>query len=515
MFSNQQQRPMRTIYHSLLWKEWHEHKWKLAMLVLVTVLLSLLFWRGEPQMLPVAVTTLLFGYSVLAGLFLGMQTAAGERGRGTMPFLQTLPVSVRKPAAIKVLMAWVTAFVPVLLVVGLAYAYLSSYNSDSATLTAMADSSVPQVVLDTWGRQNWLLGTGLSGILCVTSLLIWMAAAGVNRSDEIRAGAIGFLIMASVWVFIGILGYWAEEWKSSSLDHTVRVMMSAAAGGPSIGGGNRGPRESYLPFVAAAVLSHGCVMAWFLVSFGRHAVRPARTRGGRGKIGRIDWLGPPRKSQLTAIIWKQVSETGPLAVVAAAAILAMTSLAFWFDSGSQSRGSYAELLAGIALSVGFLVTVVAGMGVFLEDVKPKIGIFRRSRPVNVTMWFVVKYCTGLMVLAITFGALFLLAFLMPNGQRLLSSEYAGEQVAAIALVFLLVYTLSMACYCLGRQPIFAAVTAISVFFLGVYTVDFLIFRSLPADMRLFGALAVMVVAQVALTALAWLAVRNNWGWNIE
>jgi len=49
--------------------------------------------------------------------------------------------------------------------------------------------------------------------------------------------------------------------------------------------------------------------------------------------------------------------------------------------------------------------------------------------------------------------------------------------------------------------------------LGAMTVDFLIFRSLPADMRPTAVLVVMLTAQVALTTLAWLAVRNNWSWN--
>ena len=31
---------MRTVWHSLVWKEWHEHKWKLVIFVLLALLLG-------------------------------------------------------------------------------------------------------------------------------------------------------------------------------------------------------------------------------------------------------------------------------------------------------------------------------------------------------------------------------------------------------------------------------------------------------------------------------------------
>jgi len=502
-------KPRCTLWHSLLWKEWHEHKWKLVGLIALVLMLAVMLWQGYPRLLPVMVTVTLFCYSILAGLFLGMHTAGGEHGRGTMPFLQTLPVAMRKPAAIRLLMSWVTVVVPILVVVGLAYAYLSWHNFTPSELAEKFDWIDRVGLFSTWGFQDWLLGFGLSGILSVSSLLLWMAATGVNRSDEIRAGAAGFLTMAVVWFGLGMLGYWTEKWELPGRDYGI-VLVAAAPGGIASVREQMGPWESLLPFIIVGIVGHVCLLAWYLRRFGRQTVRPARTLSGRAKATKSDWLAPPRRSPLTAILWKQVHETGPLALMAAGAILGITGLVFWLNPSSHVQESRGEVLANITLGVGFLVTVVAGMGVFLEDLKPKVGIFWRSRPVNTTHWFFVKFFTGLTVLVVTFGTLLLLALVFYQDRRYFDSENLGLVVAFVTLMFVLIYSLSMACYCLGRQPIIAVVAAMGVFFGGVHTLGAIFEKTGP---HWSVVLATLLVAQVAATTVAWLAVRNNWGWH--
>jgi ABC-type transport system involved in multi-copper enzyme maturation permease subunit len=508
MFNKHQHNPMRTVWHSLLWKEWHEHKWKLAMLLLPVLAAAFAFWPSTPAMLPVFVVTALFCYSIV-GLFIGMHTAAGENSRGTMFFLRTLPITMRKAAAIKLLMSWVTLVVPIVILISIAAAYLRWHAIDAVTLAEMGNAPGQPRLLSSWGFQNWLLGVGMSGVVCVTSLLLWMAAAGVNRADEVRAGAIGFLTMVGVWLCLGMLLYRAETLRSMDLAYSIRVMMSAAPGGPAMAGDQRGYWESYLPFITAAVLGHGLVIAWYLRRFGSPTMHSARTLDRQLSATKAGRLASPRKSQLTAIIWKQIHETGPLALIAAAAVVGMAGLVLWLNRAEPMRKSPGEVLAAITLSVGFLVTVVAGMGVFLEDVKPKVGIFWRSRPVNTTAWFFVKFSTGLVVLVVTFGALIALAFALEASGQLLDPDHAGLQVAFTALVFALIYTVSMACYCLGRHPIVAVVGALAILMSGGAIFGEFFDRSVP---HWSVPLAVLLLAQVAATAIAWLAVRNNWGW---
>ncbi len=509
MNNRTQQKPMRSVWQSLLWKEWHEHKWKLVGLIALVLMLAVMLWRGEPVLLSVAVTTTLFCYSILAGLFLGMHTAAGENEHGTMQFLQTLPVPMRKPAGVKLFVSWVTVVVPVLIVVGLAHAYLSWHQFTPAILANMADWPRRIGMFSTWGFEDWPFGVGLSGVLCVSSLLLWMAATGVNRSDEIRAGAAGFLTMAVVWFGLAMLGYWAEKWDLPGRDYGI-VVVAAAPGGLATAHHYMEGWGSALPFFISAVVGHAGLLAWYLLHFGRKTVRPARTLGKRVKATKSDWLAPPRRSQLTAIVWKQVHETGPLALVAATAVLVMASLAFWLNKENSIQNSFTEILAGITFFVGFLVTVVIGQGVFLEDLKPKIGIFWRSRPVNTTLWFFVKFFTGLTVLVVTFGALLLLAYVFDTGRPYFATDHLSMQIAFTVLVFLLIYTLSMASYCLGRQPIIAVVAALGILFCGSYAFGFVFGRF---DFDGYVGFVAMIVAQIAATVVAWLAVRNNWGWH--
>ena len=157
---------------------------------------------------------------------------------------------------------------------------------------------------------------------------------------------------------------------------------------------------------------------------------------------------------------------GPLTLMAAAAILMITFLIFWLNPSIHVQESRGEVLASLTLGVGFLVTVVAGQGVFLEDLKPKVSLFWRSRPINTTQWFFVKFFTGLTVLVVTFGALLLVAYFSDTGRLQINSEHFGAQVASMALISVLIYTISMASYCLGRQPIISVVAALGILFFG-------------------------------------------------
>ena len=118
------QKPMRFVWQSLLWKEWHEQKWKLLGFTFVSLLFFLWFLRDDPYSLPIGVYSFVLYHASLATIFVGMQTAGGENGRGTMAFLQTLPISMHKPAMSKLLMAWLTVVLPMLVFFGCVYAAL-------------------------------------------------------------------------------------------------------------------------------------------------------------------------------------------------------------------------------------------------------------------------------------------------------------------------------------------------------------------------------------------------------
>jgi len=512
---------MRTVWHSLLWKEWHEHKWKLVWLTMGIFVLPMMISSIDnfnPESFLMSRSVALLCYGVVAGLFVGMSTAAGENQRGTMPFLQSLPVSMTKPAAMKLLLSLFTVCLPVFVLVFVGYGHLIAQRLNETNMEMLMEwisQHGPFGIGTQTSLAGWIAATCLMGTLFVSSLLLWMAAGGVNRSDEIRAGAIGFLVIVCIWAALTLTYDFAERTRLERLQQALAILMSAAPGGVAFL--LNVSRDLQIPVVILAFfacVSHGLLLTWFLRRYGRTAVRPVRTMSGETlTTSGNQWLAPPRRSQLTAIIWKQVHETGPLALMAVVAVVAMAGIAYWANREGQFRNTFGELLGGITLSVGFLVTVVAGMGVFLEDVKPKVGTFWRSRPINTTTWFFVKFFTGLFVLLVTFGTLLLFAIAFPGNATLLDPKHPYQQVASFVAVFLLLYTLSMASYCLGRHPIIAVVTTIGVFFLGAMIVQYFFERVLPENPHWSIPMGILVIAQLAATLIAWLAVRNNWGWH--
>ena len=110
---------MQSIWLSLLWKEWREYRWKLAVLTLLIFLpflLALFFsadlgWR-DWYLLNVSS---LFCYGFLASIFVGMDVAAKENGNGTISFLQSLPMPHWKAAVAKLLVASFIVVVPIVL----------------------------------------------------------------------------------------------------------------------------------------------------------------------------------------------------------------------------------------------------------------------------------------------------------------------------------------------------------------------------------------------------------------
>lgn len=54
--------------------------------------------------------------------------------------------------------------------------------------------------------------------------------------------------------------------------------------------------------------------------------------------------------------------------------------------------------------IAFLAAAVAGVGLFMEDLRPGVHAFWRSRPIPIDHWFWLKYVGGLACLAGTLAA---------------------------------------------------------------------------------------------------------------
>jgi hypothetical protein len=448
-------------------------------------------------------------YVVIASLFVAMSVAAGESSRRTMRFLQAMPIPMWKAALVKLLIAAVAVIVPIIVVVGMVW-LIVSHVDPTGELQVKASRQLARG--SGWGIENYYLWQIVTGVLATTSLLIWGAAAGVNRSDEVRAGAIGFLVVAGVWFLYGA-ALWIIDICIDTVPDGAFFLVAALPGG--WGFITRDviieSTSGILAYSTLGILSHAVVLIWFLRQFGRVPLPPKR--GVAGEWNFAFWRianPPPLRTPLGAIIWKQTREIGPLALIAILGVICITPILQWLNRGEWEFEVFSQMLMGLTAGVGILVTLVSGVGVLLEDYQPKVNTFWRSRPINPHLWFVTKYLTGMFILAAAFAPL-------PIAVNWASGWQYGkpDEILVTILAFVAIYTLSLTAYALVRQPIYAVILAMgSLWPIGLLDsgIAYELRDWLGRDLAAIAAATFLVIVYIGVVLLAWQAVVRDWGW---
>ena len=512
---------MNSVWRSLLWKEWREHRGKLVALATIFVITPLLASLRRPDNFFSAVTLSAYFFIPLASMFLAMNIAAGEQARGTIRFLQALPVDPSKPAAAKLLTAIFTAVVPVLLTIIAAwlwrYIVASDYGAEPLEFDRASYGSG-------WLLDDWFASRVVLGSLAAVSILLWMAAGGVNRSDEVRAVAVGLLVILVVWLVLTALGIAFRA--DNRFPAWWKVLSAGAAGGPAsveasdsriaAGLGWAAWASRLWPYAMVALLTHSLVAAWFVGRFGRLAATPRTVGESAPARAEIAWLGPPRRRPLSAIVWKQARESAPLAALGAMVIIASAIVFALYSAWIEEP--YPMGVLGLASVVvwagcGFFVSIVAGIGVFMEDMQGRLHEFWRSRPVNVNQWFLTKFIGGLVI---TLVILATPPLLMAGTAFVLTPREAVPPDGAQEIVDFVKYTLlaqvgmysaAVLAIVLVRQAAYAAILAIAGVGLFLASLE----RVTPTD---FGRVAwtASVLSAFGAAILAWIAIRKDWGW---
>lgn len=521
---------MKSVWRSLLWKEWREHRWKLAALAgmaVVTPVLMYLIWpqaRREDFFATIPATLALL--IPASALFLGMHAAAGERSRGTNHFLEALPAPMTRPAAAKLLLGAISIFAIVAAAIGVAAfwnwvvmnpQYLDYHAFNLGSLASP------------WGIRSWFGAVFVTAASGGVSLFLWMAATGVNRSDEVRAGAVGLLSVLLCWAAILLPSVYQSIRGEQHLDDRwLRTLQSAAPGGPA---SVFGPPtllaypagvvmnswwQDYWPYLAAIAIVHGALAAWYIARFGRiasrrHFVIELPTRFSLTS----DWLGPPRRSPLSALAWKQLRESAPLPLLGAALMIVavLCVCAARWDS-PLLRSSVLSVSTAVWLIMGAFVAIVAGIGTFMDDLRPGLYTFWRSRPIDVDRWFVVKFSLSviptIVILAIPpllVGAYFWTTAAFPSRQEVgISSAIGYGLLAQIAL-----FAMAAAAMALLRHAIYASILTIAAGVVCAFVLQALGSQVAPHHAWIAVAIAFAMPTLIATTT-TWLAVRNDWGW---
>jgi ABC-type transport system involved in multi-copper enzyme maturation permease subunit len=488
---------MNGVWRSLLWKEWREQRLWLAALVTIAILFLLLqLPRGPEAPLWYAYLSMLIIAGPLVSLFLGSHVAASERSQNTMAFLSSLPASVRRAAMAKLLSSLIAIWIPCL-VIWLAASFIGIFLGEPA---------------DAANFKWMVLGYGCS----CSSLMIWMAAAGVNRRDEVQAGAVGLLVTLCYWMVFALASQF-DVFEGSFLS---KLGIAAGPGGVySIFELKTHTLPPVLwPLVVAAATMHAALIAVFVSRYGRvaPAARPIAERSSF--VAKREWLAPPRRGPLTAMLWKQARESLPLAGLGAAAVL-ISSICVWLSVRQSAEGPDGEEIIHVTVVVwimaGVLVSIVAGIGLFIDDLRPELHDFWRSRPIRVDEWLAVKFVPGLLLTLMT---LVVPAAVVSALVLWLAPFQGTERADLVAEASVLTAALAGqgAAYCVAaglmaviRRPVVAAVMTIAVGVCVLAVVGESEFGTGNRVQRLAEVFGVMGIIGIAA---AWVAVRKDWGW---
>lgn len=519
---------MRSIWHSLAWKEWNEHKWKLVSILAVMwcLMICVVVIAGLSQRRVVAES---FQTSVILGgipmaVFVGLGIAAGEQSRGTLPFLQALPVPMWRVALHKLCFALVSLIIPILLtgLVVVAGRFLLPLLGISVDLTVPSERINGQPV---WSG-SWFTDIAFAALLIACSLVIWAAACGLNRKDEVSAGAVALVIMV-IWWFV-LVALWVVFLKGSHEPDTARLRIVGVASAPLgfLMLSDIADKDSFCTVLGyfAVIAVHVLLSAWYVVRFGRTAEREVRSpRAAIGELWRADFLAPPRRFAITAIVWKQFRESGPIIVVGLFVIIAI--VACYCSAATLAEGKLFKdvgLVYGTTATIfGFFMALVAGIGVSLYDVGPGLNTFWRSRPIQPDVWFWTKFTTGLfVVMASIYAPIGLIAAL---GDTSVKQNVNYPDVYMLPTMQIALFAAAVMITCLVRQAVYSAILSIAVVYLGVLatigvwrTAGFL---GLVTTSRLDWLEPVVMVIEIAgfittffvCAVIAWLAMRNDWG----
>ncbi len=520
---------MRNIPISLAWKEWREHVWKFIALVSVVCGCNLLVLRvPQNDFFGGAYWITIFSVMPLA-LFLGAFTAAGERARSTAAFQNALPVVPWKPGLAKLLAGALTLMAIVVIAMAFVYVLALCFGIPIPAREAKG--------FFTWMGTigAWCVASDLTTMAVALSVYAWTVAAGVNCRDEVSAGARGILAMVVWWCLLSVFFVqMGTTWMTKGGRYVVATLLYLSPAGAafeparSSGGPLQLGVNSYWPMIAG-LLFHLGLIAWFLRRYERdESFRTRDSRAPSASQSRAYWPGPPMRSQIAAIAWKQVRESSPLLLVGLAAIIGIFTLVIvlnteWFrENPSRAIQVYTD----ITIAFSFLLAVVLGIGVSFNDLPPQINTFWRSRPIDPDRWYWVKLVTGGSVL---FFTLYLPVLVVAGVSRLSgyehfprserqSSEYF-YMLSFVGLAFLAAVTMMV----LLRQAIYAAIFTVAALLLGYWGVVFgtafvrsviwqepirSFFMSSSIEQMIFLGMAVYTVF---IVLIGWLATRYDWG----
>lgn len=384
---------------SLIWKEWRERRTALAVCtawMVACAVYAAAYEAAYRVRAPIAtyyVSAALF--MLFASVFLAMQTAVGERTRGTLGFWRALPMSKTRLAGWRLASGGLTlvapmvvgalVLTPLMAMVGLEQSALRNSAAYVQLPLRPAMSGMEAVEL-LWTTMAVAVASGLQYYLLLSVFGTWCRT-------EAPVGFVGVLL-AFVWLISSELRMsfaQLDGWAGSLLPSSLIINYGYSGKDGSYTDLDLGA-PLWKPLAVNAVLLW-LLAVWFVKWYGaplRERRESARWRWRRSAI----WsrIGLPLPNELSALVWLNLRQSLPLALaglILAALLTATQYASFELDTSFRSR------LPSIMWFVGMLWAALVGVGVFAGDLRPQLFGFWRSRPIGVGWWFWCKFLVGL------------------------------------------------------------------------------------------------------------------------
>ncbi|TWT47141.1 hypothetical protein KOR42_41390 [Thalassoglobus neptunius] len=442
-----------SIWSTLLWKEWNEHKWKLLSLTVIAIAVCIGGLVDGVSEVEFAVIATYYGYVLFAPIYIVMGVTAGEWAGGTIEFSKNLPVSLRKVATVRLFAGWIVLIVPVIAVAAFSSALIATLEWMEIevgifhSLAASMDLKPQQA--------HW----GIAGIACgvVTTLYFWLVVACLNQATELRAAMIGVLtFIVSFWFgFLLWVMNGAPTTQALSLNWTIGAVSPVY--------------WMVLPNLQAEHLRRWLIVGlqvqglfvvissyYFIRFYGTHLRQwnwlPRISWPSIEQTGPTNSLSAPFTSQMKALVWMQLRQTLPLAIGGLVIVFVLTLMATRGTAGAVSQMETNPFQIAIVSVAALLI----GSTTFVPDFSPKLYHFWRSRPIPPMRWFWLKYLSGLFVIICCVD----LPILILHGTGILPTSAGLYSGVFPMLLHWIIYSIAVLAACLVRHPIYSPVLAL-------------------------------------------------------
>lgn len=495
---------MDTVLQSLLWKEWQERKrtlfvclaWILSGLIYVVIYESALGYRTPVSRFSIVCMV----YSLFMTVFLAMRVCLSEVTHQTLLFSSTLPVSLHRIAAVRLVFAIFTLVGPVLL-----GAFILSVLLMCGVLEQVPPISerfgsgdsivnIPGVIGTLRPSLTAMVAVGFLGkVICIVvvqiiaSFLV-MVAIGVRFRHESHVGFLGAII-AFLWIpltavraMIQSAGFTQMgDWISIIIPHSLALFASY--------GDTRGTYHDidmanwvWIPLFLNLVILFGLGF-WFTRRYGTRKFFVSHRKKRWWNLPPLfSWISFPHRGQTSSLIWINLRQSVPLAVTGLALACLVALMTVFSESTPEKVVEMtAYSLPSTMWVLGILWATVVGSGVFATELTLGLGHFWMSRPISIKRWFWFKFFVGLFaVLLVLDGTTILVSWnsLPENSSQTTSYDtnlLSWSYIACFPILHAMMYSLAVLGVCWWKKPVRGAVVALSFFFIGS-----MVMESIPA-----------------------------------